>query len=310
MSVLRNLLLAGSENSWLREQATRQRFVRRAVSRFMPGESFDEAFQAAQGLRRHGMSTILTILGENVNEREEASLEVEHYEDVLSRLKGSGLDAEVSVKVTHLGLDLDMDFTCENVRRIGERAAASGTRLWIDMEGSAYTDRTLEVYRRVKRFVPNLGIALQAYLRRTRADLESLMPLGPAVRVVKGAYREPASIAYARMQDTNESYLALCTRLLSAEARRAGAWLAVATHDSEMIARVRETASRSDVPSSAFEFALLYGIRRDEQERLVKNGHRVRVLISYGSHWFPWYMRRLAERPANLWFVARSAFAG
>ena len=310
MSVLRNLLLAGSENPWLREQATRQRFVRRAVSRFMPGESFDEAFAAAQGLRRQGMSTILTILGENVSDREEASLEVEHYEDVLSRLKGSGLDAEISVKVTHLGLDQDMDFTCENVRRIGDRAAASGTRLWVDMEGSVYTDRTLEVYRRVKRFVPNLGIALQAYLRRTRADLESLMPLGPAVRVVKGAYRESSSIAYARMQDTNESYLALCTRLLSAEARRAGAWLAVATHDSEMIARVRETASRSEVPSSAFEFALLYGIRRDQQERLVKSGHRVRVLISYGSHWFPWYMRRLAERPANLWFVARSAFAG
>jgi proline dehydrogenase len=310
MSVLRNLLLAGSENPWLREQATRQRFVRRAVSRFMPGESFDEAFAAAQGLRRQEISTILTILGENVSDREEASLEVGHYEDVLSRLKGSGLDAEVSVKVTHLGLDLDMDFTCENVRRIGARAASIGTRLWIDMEGSAYTDRTIEVYRRVKREVPSLGIALQAYLRRTRADLESLLPLGPAVRVVKGAYREPAAIAYSRMEDTNESYLALCTRLLSAEARRAGAWLAVATHDPEMIARVREVADRTQVPRNAFEFALLYGIRRDEQQQLVKAGHRVRVLISYGSHWFPWYMRRLAERPANLWFVARSAFAG
>src|SRR5215831_15644917 len=281
MSVIRNLLLAGSENTWLREQATRQRFIRRAVSRFMPGESLEEAFEAAQGLRRQGMSTILTILGENVSDREEASLEVEHYDEVLSRLSGSGLDAEISVKVTHLGLDLDMDFTCENVRRIGERAAAAGTRLWIDMEGSAYTDRTIEVYRRVKRSVPTLGIALQAYLRRTRAELESLLPLGPAVRIVKGAYREPASIAYSRMQDTCESYLALCTRLLSAEARRAGAWLAVATHDPDMIAAVREVAERSQVPRDAFEFALLYGIRRDEQQQLVKAGHRVRVLISY-----------------------------
>jgi len=310
MSVLRNLLLAGSENPWLREQATRQRFIRRAVSRFMPGESFDEALEAAQRLRRQGMSTILTILGENVSDRAEALTEVEHYDDVLARLDGSGLDAEISVKLTHLGLDLDLDFTCENVEKIARLAVARNTRLWIDMEGSAYTDQTIEVYRRVKARVPNLGIALQAYLRRTVADLEALLPSGPAVRVVKGAYREPDAIAFPRMEDTCRSYLALCERLLSPEARKAGAWLAVATHDPRMLGGVRDLARRQSVPNDAFEFALLYGIRRDQQLELVRAGHRVRVLISYGTHWFPWYMRRLAERPANLWFVARSAFAG
>ncbi|MEO5619121.1 MAG: proline dehydrogenase family protein [Candidatus Eisenbacteria bacterium] len=310
MSVLRSMLLAGSENPWLRQQATRRRFVRRAVSRFMPGESFDEAVAAARTLAQQGIGTIVTNLGENVSNRDEATAEVEHYAEVLRRLEGSGLDAEISVKLTHLGLDLDPGLADDNLARLAALAAPSRTRLWIDMEGSAYTDRTLEAYRRVRRHHLNVGIALQAYLRRTAADLASLLPGGPIVRLVKGAYREPAEIAFARMSEVNENFFSLSVALLDEEARRAGAWVALGTHDTQLIDRVATHADRSSVPRDAYEYAMLYGIRRDEQARLRKQGHRVRVLISYGSQWFPWYMRRLAERPANLWFVAKSAFAG
>jgi proline dehydrogenase len=309
MSVLRNMLLAGSESPWLREQASRRRFVRRAVARFMPGESLDEALVAAQQLRQRGMSVILTNLGENVRDRSEAEAEVRHYCEVLRRLQGSGLDAEVSVKLTHLGLDLDLDFTLGNVLRIAGAAAGLGSRLWIDMEGTAYTDRSIQLFRRARAERANVGLCLQGYLRRSVADLESLLPLAPAIRVVKGAYREPATLAFQRMAETNESFARMCRILLAPEARRAGAWLAVGTHDPVLLAQVEAHAREAGVGGKDFEFALLYGIRRDEQARLVNAGHRVRVLVSYGAYWFPWYMRRLAERPANLWFVARSAFA-
>jgi proline dehydrogenase len=304
------MLLAGSENPWLREQATRRRFVRRAVSRFMPGESLDEALAAAARLSEQGLGTILTHLGENILDVASASAEVGHYDQVLRRISGQRLDAEISIKLTHLGLDLDLDMACENLARIAELAGPGGHRVWIDMEGSAYTERTIEVYRRVRPRFPNLGIALQAYLRRSAADLESLLPLGPAVRMVKGAYREPPEIAFARMSEVCDSFFALTARLLSPEARRAGAWVAVGTHDSSLIERIAAHATQAGVSQDAYEYAMLFGIRRDEQLRLRRAGHRVRVLISYGSQWFPWYMRRLAERPANLWFVARSAFAG
>jgi len=309
MSVLRSMLLAGSENPWLRQQATRRRFVRRAVSRFMPGESFDEALTAARGLAQHGIGTIVTNLGENVTDRAEAAAEVRHYAEVLRRLEGSGLDTEISVKLTHLGLDLDPRLADDNLARLAELAAPTRTRVWIDMEGSAYTERTLECYRRVRQGHPNVGIALQSYLRRTAADLASLLPGGAIVRLVKGAYREPAEIAFTKMSEVNESFFQLTAALLAPAARQAGAWVAVGTHDSQLIDRIATYATGAGVPQDAYEYALLYGIRRDEQLRLRQQGHRVRVLISYGSQWFPWYMRRLAERPANLWFVARSALA-
>lgn len=303
------MLLAGSENPWLRQQATRRRFVRRAVSRFMPGESFEDALAAARSLAGLGMGSIVTHLGENVNSRDDAAAEVDHYAMVTRTLQSSGLDTEISVKLTHLGLDLDPALCDDLLARIAERARGAGIRVWIDMEGSAYTDRTIECYRRVRKSFDNVGIALQAYLRRTEADLASLLPSGPLVRLVKGAYREPPAIAFPKMSEVNDSFYALSVALLSEEARRAGAWLAVGTHDPQLIARIAAFADGAKVPKQAYEFALLYGIRRDEQQRLRAAGHRVRVLISYGASWFPWYMRRLAERPANLWFIARSAFA-
>lgn len=309
MSVLRTMLLAGSENAWLKRQATRRRFVRRAVSRFMPGESVDEALSAARELQKRGFGSIVTNLGENVSDRAEANAEVEHYAGVIRAVQAAGLDAEISVKLTHLGLDLDPAFADHNLARICELAKPLPGRVWIDMEGSAYTERTIEAYRRARRGFDNVGVALQAYLRRTAADLASLLPDGPAIRLVKGAYNEPASIAFEKMSEVNESFFALTRTLMSDEARKAGAWVAVGTHDSPLITRIAAHAESVGMPKDAWEYAMLYGIRRDEQQRMRAAGYRVRVLISYGSSWFPWYMRRLAERPANLWFVARSAFS-
>jgi proline dehydrogenase len=306
MNPMRGLFLAGSQSAWLRRQATRRRFVRRAVSRFMPGETLDDAIRASSGLRQSGMGVILTHLGENVTTRDEAEAVARHYGEMLDRLRGTELDAEVSVKLTQLGLDLGSEVASPHVAALAARAAEQGRRLWIDMEGSAYTDVTLEIFRQLRPRLPNLGVCLQSYLRRTAADLETLIPLGPAVRMVKGAYSEPASIAFQGKREVDENFFALSARLLGADARQAGAWLAVGTHDPRLIARVEAAAAAGGCPRDGLEFAMLYGIGLAEQERLAHAGYRVRVLISYGTYWFPWYMRRLAERPANVLFVVRN----
>ena len=309
MSVMRAALLAGSQSEWLRRRAMRSGSVRRAVTRFMPGETLEDALGAALALRAQGMGAILTHLGENVTDRAEADAVARHYLEVLERVQAAGVDAEVSVKLTQLGLDLALETACEHVGAIAERARPLAGRVWIDMEATPYTDRTLEVFRRVRATHDNVGVCLQAYLRRTAADLEALLPLGPAIRLVKGAYREPEALAFARKHEVDENFFALTRRLMSAEALGAGAWLAAGTHDPRLLARIEAHAAERGVARDRFEFALLYGIQRAEQSRLAGAGYRIRVLVSYGTHWFPWYMRRLAERPANLLFAARGILA-
>jgi proline dehydrogenase len=308
MSVLRKALLAGSTNPWLRERATKTAFVRRSVSRFMPGERIDDAIRAAQELKPQGITTILTRLGENLESAAEFEEVTAHYLDVLDRVAAAGLDAHISIKPTQLGLDLDPALCERNLVRLIERAEERRTMVWIDMEGSAYVDRTIELFRRMRGRTERVGIALQAYLYRTAQDVESLMPLGAAIRIVKGAYLEPPEIAFPKKQDVDENYFKLCTRLLSDDARRPGAILHIATHDAALADRLAAHIVQHHVPSSAFEFAMLYGIQRAQQARLATAGKRLRVLISYGEYWFPWYMRRLAERPANVWFVVRTMF--
>jgi proline dehydrogenase len=308
MSVLRKALLAGSTNPWLRERATKTAFVRRSVSRFMPGERIDDAIRAAQELKPQGITTILTRLGENLESAPEFEEVTAHYLDVLDRVAAAGLDAHISIKPTQLGLDLDPALCERNLVRLIERAEERRTMVWIDMEGSAYVDRTIELFRRMRGRTERVGIALQAYLYRTAQDVESLMPLGAAIRIVKGAYLEPPEIAFPKKQDVDENYFQLCTRLLSDDARRPGAILHIATHDAALADRLAAHIVQHHVPSSAFEFAMLYGIQRAQQARLAAAGKRLRVLISYGEYWFPWYMRRLAERPANVWFVVRTMF--
>ena len=289
----------------MREQAQRRGFVRRAVSRFMPGEQLEDAIGAAKLLANEHLSGILTHLGENVRDAAEARAVTDHYLEVVRRVQESGLDAEVSVKLTQLGLDLGVDVATGNLLRIAEAARAISGRLWIDMESSPYVDRTLEVYRTVKAQFPRLGVCVQAYLRRTPQDLEMLVALGAAVRVVKGAYNEPADIALPGKADVDESFYRLSIRLLAEDARKNAAWLAAGTHDPHLIARIAAWAEGAGLPRESYEFAMLYGIQRAEQSRLAASGYRCRVLVSYGSFWFPWYMRRLAERPANVLFVLR-----
>jgi len=308
MSLMRNVLLAGSTNPWLRERATKAAFVKRSVRRFWPGERLEDALEAAKRLKSEGITTILTALGENLTKTEEAEEVTRHYLDAFDKAAAAGLDAHISVKPTQLGLDLDRAMCERNMDRLLEKADERNNMLWIDMEYSRYVDPTLELYCHARAKSRRIGVALQAYLYRTEKDLERLLPLGPAVRIVKGAYLEPPDVAFPKKADVDENFYKLCVRLMSPEGQRAGALVHIATHDAALIGRLREYAATHAVPSSSYEFAMLYGIRVGLQKKLVAEGQRLRVLISYGEHWFPWYMRRLAERPANVWFVVKNIF--
>ena len=310
MDPMRSLLLAGSHSAWLRRQVTNRRFVKLAVRRFMPGETLEEALVAAGEQNRLGIGVTLTHLGENLSDRAEADGVLAHYLGAIDRIRAGGLNAEVSVKPTQLGFDIDPAFCTAHVRTLAEAARMHGSRLWIDMEGTPYTDWTLALYRKLRETHTNIGLCLQAYLRRTRADLEALLPFGPAIRIVKGAYAEPAERAFPDKREVDENFHWMAERLWSPEARSRGAWATLGTHDTLLIGRLEGTALKMDVGPKDYEYAMLYGIQRGEQQRLASAGRNVRVLISYGAHWFPWYMRRLAERPANLLFVAKSMFSG
>jgi proline dehydrogenase len=306
MDILRSVLLAGSQSRWLREHATRHGFVRRAVSSFMPGETVEAALEATRAL---GVGTVLTQLGENVSDLEQARGVTRHYLDVLERVRQSGLDVEVSVKLTQLGLDLSREECEKNLLTLVERVRALSRWIWIDIESTAYTDRTLDIYRRMVSAYPRVGVCVQAYLYRTAGDLKTLLTLGGGLRLVKGAYREPPDKAFPKKSDVDENYFRLAEQMLSADARAKGVRAIFGTHDPVLIRRIEELGRSSGLSPEALEFQMLYGIRRQEQERLAKAGHKFRVLISYGDAWFPWYMRRLAERPANVLFVLKSLFA-
>ncbi|MDE2979863.1 MAG: proline dehydrogenase family protein [Gemmatimonadota bacterium] len=304
---MRSALLWVSENKWCSTALPRYGFVRRAVRRFMPGETLGDALDAAGALERgQGIPTLITFLGENVADRAEARAVADHYVQAAAEVASRGLDAELSVKPTHLGLDLGFDVAEENLRLITRSAEAHGNWVWIDMEYSRYVDPTLDLYRSIRADHARFGICLQSYLYRTPADLESLIPLGPAIRMVKGAYAEPAEIAFPEKRDVDQAFFDLTTRMLAPDALKAGMRAGLATHDTSLIARIDEWAQSNGVPPEAYEYQMLYGISQREQLRLARRGRGVRVLISYGEHWFPWYVRRLAERPANVAFVVRS----
>jgi proline dehydrogenase len=300
--MLRNALLWASTNPLLAEGLPRLSFVRRATRRFMPGEELEDALDAASQLAGADLSATLTLLGENLASLEEADEVVEHYLEVLGQVEERGLDAEISVKLTQLGLDFGADAARE---RLGRLAEATPSLVWVDMERSIYVDATLEVFLDTHAAHGNVGLCVQAYLQRTETDLESLLPLEPALRVVKGAYSEPASVAFAKKADVDRSFLRITARLLGARAAGGKGRPVIATHDPRMIAEVARMARELGLDKRAYEYGMLFGISAAEQRRLALNGHEVRVLISYGPAWFPWYMRRLAERPANLWFVAK-----
>jgi proline dehydrogenase len=275
----------------------------------MPGDTFDAAFAAAGQLHRQQIGVVVTQLGENVTHADAAGAVVRHYLDVVNKVGVSGLDCDLSVKLTQLGLDVDAEDCYANLRALAESAGRHGTWVWIDMEQHAYLERTLTIYRRLLSEFPNVGVCLQAYLYRTKQDLQSLLPLGGGIRLVKGAYREPPQIAYPKKGDVDASFMELATQMLASRTRPGAPRIVFGTHDRGMLDAVIQQAERAGVPRDAFEFHLLYGIQRGEQLRLAREGHRVRVLISYGDEWFAWYMRRLAERPANVLFAVRAMFS-
>ena len=309
MGVMRTLLLAGSESRWLRQHAPNLPFIRKAVTRFMPGERLEDALAAAATLRELRIGTVFTELGENVTDASQADAVTSDYTEALTKIAANGLDCHISVKLTQLGLDIDTTRCYANLRALAAHANAQNTFVWIDMEQHTYVDATLEMYRRVLQEFANVGVCLQAYLYRTASDLRSLMPLAGGIRLVKGAYREPPDVAMPKKRDVDDNFLALAKLMIGRDASAAGLRAVFGTHDTRLITAIQRQMDDNRLSRDSAEFHLLFGIQRAEQIRLARDGYRVRVLISYGEQWFPWYMRRLAERPANVWFVAKSIFS-
>ena len=303
----RSILLAAARSRRLNDFALRSAFVKRATRTFMPGEHADDALTAGAAIAASGRGLIFTQLGEAISSAEAAISVRDHYLRFFDQIRARGLPAQVSVKPTQLGLDLSFDECERHLIALAAKAEETGSALWLDMEDSSYVDRTLELYVALKRNHPSTGVALQAYLRRTPDDLARLMPLRPVIRLVKGAYDEPREVAFEKKSDTDRAYYALASQM--AEGASTGACSPVfGTHDLALIARIAERAEALDVRKDKYQIHMLYGIRDSAQRRLVAEGHIVKTLVSYGAAWYRWYMRRLAERPANVLFVVKSLF--
>ena len=300
-SVLRTPILYLSRRRGLQRFVTRQGFTAALAYRFVAGDRLDDAVRTMRELNARGFTGSLDHLGENVTHEQAARSAAAEYLDAFDRIARERLDANVSVKLTQLGLDISLDLCRNLLRQLLERAQELGNFLRVDMEGSAYTERTLDLVLGLHGEFPNCGAVLQSYLFRTAHDLARLITAGVRIRLVKGAYNEPHSVAYAHKRDVDASYARHMEELLLH-----GPYPALATHDDRLIMAACAIASRHGVAPDRFEFQMLYGIRRDLQERLRTDGYRVRIYVPYGTEWYPYFMRRLAERPANLIFLVRS----
>jgi proline dehydrogenase len=269
--------------------------------RFIAGETMEETVEPVRALNRKGMSVSLDYLGENVHKPEEAKQSVDYYGRLFTFIADNQLNANVSLKLTQLGLDIDTELAYCNMRTILDAASRFDQFVRIDMEGSPYTQRTLDLFERLWKDYKNVGTVIQSYLYRSKADIERMIELGARVRLVKGAYNEPKEVAHPDKADVDASYVELMRLLLSR-----GNFPAIATHDLKMIDATRLHAMQESIPPSAYEFQMLYGIRRDLQEKLVTDGFGMRVYVPFGTQWYGYMMRRLAERPANLWFVLKN----
>jgi len=296
MSIARAVLLRASRSKWLAEQFRRRSFAKRAIKRFMPGEDAGSALDAAAQFAKGGIGTLLTELGEQIENVGEAAQVRDEYFALLDDIRKRALPTHISAKPTHLGMTLDPAFCREAYVALAKRAAEIGSFVWIDMEESWYVDQTLDLFRDIHAAGQKVGLAMQSYLYRTPKDVESLLPLKPTVRLVKGAYNESPEIAFPKKADTDRAYLEIGEQLISG-----GAHAVFGTHDVAIIDEIRRRHS-----NDGYEVHMLYGIKAAEQRALAAAGVKVKVLISYGEHWFPWYVRRLAERPANVWFVVRN----
>jgi proline dehydrogenase len=293
MNVARDAVLWAAENRWLREHLPRYRFVRRSVRRFMPGEALDDAIAAAKRLQERGLPTMFTALGENVIELADARRVVEDYREAYDRVAAAGLDTEFSVKPSHLGLDQDPQTALANLEELAATATEHDNWLWLDMESASYVDGTLDLYRKLRAGRPNVGVCLQAYLKRTAGDVDSLMPLDPTIRLVKGAYREPRELVFGSHEVIDEAYRRLALLILARKGPLGR--LALGTHDVALIRQIETDVGGRD----GFEVHMLFGIRQADLLRMAGEGYRARSLISYGTNWYPWFMRRIAEKPGE-----------
>ncbi|HEY4953412.1 MAG TPA: proline dehydrogenase family protein [Gemmatimonadaceae bacterium] len=298
--MLRSALLYLSSQPKVFSFVRHNRMAKGFASRFVAGETLDAALDAVKKLNGKGIAASLDLLGESVRNEKEARDSARQYIDILDRIREKRLDANVSVKLTAMGLDLGEELCVANMQNILERARAHETFVRLDMEGSDYTQKTLDIFynRLFPSYRGNVGIVLQSYMYRALSDAEQANAAGARVRICKGAYREPASVAYQDKKDVDESYLR-CMRALLLDGHYPG----IATHDERMINETKRFARDNQIQSSRFEFQMLYGVRRDLQDKLVREGYRLRVYVPFGTQWYPYLMRRLAERPANVAFI-------
>lgn len=307
MSLSRNILLWCSQNQWMKENIPKLGFVKRALKRFMPGELIEDAIREAKNFQKKNISTLFTHLGENINDLSEAKKVSQHYIALLQEIANEKIPTEVSLKLTQIGFDLSEEETFKNFIRITEEANKHGNIVWIDMEQSSYVARTIEFYKKVKKVFSNTGLCLQSYLYRTEDDLKGLLEFSPRIRLVKGAYNEPSLIAFGDKKEADENYFLLSKMMIdNIESKKLHA--AFGTHDLKLTERIINYAEEKKIGNDKLEFQMLYGVRSNEQLRLASQGYRIAVLISYGKFWYPWYVRRLAERPANIWFVMKNLF--
>jgi len=298
---MRSFLLHLSENKRLAPLIMNNAVSRRVARRFVAGETLDDAIEAGREVNRTKRSASLDLLGENVSDEAGARRAAEDYLTIFDRIAREKLDANVSLKLTQLGLDLGAPLCQELLEGIVAHAAELGNFVRIDMEGSAYTQRTVEITRRARTKHPNVGTVMQAYLYRAEQDVKDLLSAGCRMRLCKGAYKEPPDIAFQKKRDVDANYIKLMEMLLSS-----GIYHGIATHDPPMIQATKKFVRERNIGRELFEFQMLYGIRTDLQQQLVREGYRLRVYIPYGTDWFPYFMRRLAERPANLVFFLRN----
>ncbi|MEW6567904.1 MAG: proline dehydrogenase family protein [Chloroflexota bacterium] len=319
--MLRALLLYLSKAPWARRMVTRWKVARRVASRFVAGDLLDQALSAVQALNARGLYATLDHLGENVTNADEARRAVEDYLVLMDRICQAGIQSNASLKLTQLGLGVDFDLCLDNMRRLLHKAAECGLFVRIDMEDSPAVDRTLRIYHTLKaEGLVNTGVVIQAYLYRSEQDVKDLLAEGARIRLCKGAYKEPPEVAYPRKADVNANYDRLAALMIDAALATGGAAgsedghypprTAVATHDSRRIQFAKDYAARVGLPQHALEFQMLYGIRSDLQLSLAREGYPVRVYVPYGTEWYPYTMRRLAERPANVWFFVSNFFRG
>jgi proline dehydrogenase len=305
--VARSALLFLSRQEGLKDFATKFRPFKRLTTRFVAGETLDEAVESIREINATGASASFDHLNEGVTRADETEGEVREYRQILARIDESGINSNVSIKLTQFGLEIDPELAYRNARAVVEEAARRGNFVRVDMEQSAVTQATIDIFKRLRaEFDLNtVGIVLQSYLRRTASDVEDLLKIPARIRLCKGAYNEPPEIAFPEKRDVDANYVAQMKVLLSS-----GVYHGIATHDEKMIDATIEHAQRESIAKDAFEFQMLYGVRRDLQLQLAREGYRMRVYVPYGRHWYPYFMRRLAERPANVWFILKNMLKG